>query len=84
MVDFDRSIADLAMLALAAMEQRLAVNPADEMAIGRIITTVFGPIDTRGRWAREAEALVGDPQELHRIVQAVSEIVGAETKIAAR
>jgi len=71
MVEFDRSITDLALLALAAIEQQLAVNPCDHAGIGRIITTAFTP-------------LVGDPEELHRIVRAVREIVSEETKFAAR
>ncbi|GHJ48946.1 hypothetical protein Cs7R123_62880 [Catellatospora sp. TT07R-123] len=79
----DARLADLASLALAAIEQQLADDPQDEAAIGRIIAEVFGRIDTSADFAgaagpldgRPVEALVTEPAELHRIVQAVRGIL---------
>jgi hypothetical protein len=86
----DSRLADLAWLALAAIEQQFAADPRDEAAVGRIITTVFGRIDTGGAFAQlpdqlggsSVRALVDDPGELHRIVEVVREIV-AEGAVAA-
>jgi hypothetical protein len=64
----DARLADLASLTLIAVEKQLADDPADEAALSRIITTVFGRMDT-------VLALVDDPDELRRIVQTVREIV---------
>jgi hypothetical protein len=80
----DSRLADLASLALAAIEEQLADDPHDEAAIGQIITCVFGRIDTSGDFAetadplggRPVEALVSEPAELHRIVQVVRSILG--------
>jgi hypothetical protein len=79
----DARLADLASLALVAIEKQLAVDPRDEAAVGRIITTVFGRMDTSGDFVQMPDqmgtqsvvALVDDPDELRRIVQAVREIV---------
>jgi hypothetical protein len=79
----DTRLADLASLALVAIEKQLAADPRDEAAVGRIIASVFGRIDTSGDFAQlpdqlggcSVSALVDDPGELHRIVQAVREIV---------
>lgn len=80
----DARLADLASLALAAIEEQLADDPQDEAAVGRIITAVFGRLDTSGDFAgtadplggRPVEALVSEPGELHRIMQAVRGILG--------
>jgi hypothetical protein len=75
-------LTDLAALALAAIEQRLVTDRCDDEAIGQIITTVFGRLDTGGDFQQESDslgsrnvdALVGDPGELDRIVKTVREI----------
>jgi hypothetical protein len=79
----DSRLADLASLALVAIERHFAADPRDEAAVGRIIATVFGRIDTSGAFAQlpdqpgghSVRALVDDPGELHRIVEVVREIV---------
>jgi hypothetical protein len=79
----DSRLADLASVALEAIERQFADDPADETAIGRIITTVFGRIDTSGVFAllpdqpdrRVVDALVDDPGQLERIVKVVREIL---------
>ena len=42
----DARLADLASIALIAIEKQLADDPADEAALGHIIVTVFGRMDT--------------------------------------
>lgn len=87
----DARLADLASVALVAIEQQLADDPRDEAAVGRIIATVFGRLDTSGAFAqlpdqlgdRSVGALVDDPGELHRIVEVVREIVAAGALVAA-
>jgi hypothetical protein len=82
-VAIDSRLADLASLALTAIERQLAADPRDEATVGRILATVFGRIDTSLDVAqapdplggRSVEALVQDPDELHRIVETVREIV---------
>ncbi|HZN74166.1 MAG TPA: hypothetical protein VFC00_21060 [Micromonosporaceae bacterium] len=84
-------LADLASVALVAIEEQLALDPRDEAAIGRIIATVFGRIDTSGDLVqlpdpldgRSVGALVDDPDELHRIVQVIREIVADGLVVAA-
>jgi len=79
----DALLADLASIALVAIERQLAADPRDEVAVGRIITLVFGRIDTSGDFAQMADQpdgadvddLVDDPGRLHRIIQSVREIV---------
>lgn len=86
----DGRLADLASLALVAIEEQLAADPRDEAAVGRIISTVFGRIDTSGDFAqspdlpggRSVEALVDDPGELHRIVRTVRQIVADGVRVA--
>jgi hypothetical protein len=86
----DSRLDELASLALAAIERQLSADPQDEAAVGRIITTVFGRIETSGVFAqlpdqlggRSVRALLDDPGELHRIVEVVREIV-AERPVAA-
>lgn len=86
----DSRLAELASLALAAIEKQLATDPRDESAVGRIIATVFGRIDTSGSFLQLPEqldggrvaALVNDADELHRIVEVVRAIV-AEGALAA-
>lgn len=79
----DARLAELASLALVAIEEQLAAAPDDEAAVGRILAAVFGRINTDADFAelpdlmaaRVGSALVDDPGELHRIVQAVHRIV---------
>jgi hypothetical protein len=86
----DSRLADLASLALVAIEQQFAADPRDVAAIGRIIATVFGRIDTSGAFAqtpdqlggRSLRALVDDPGELRRIVEVVREIVAVGAVVA--
>ncbi|WP_117212332.1 hypothetical protein [Allorhizocola rhizosphaerae] len=80
----DARLTDLAALALAAIEERLLADQCDDRAIGRIIGTVFGRLDTgadleptaEALGGRAVDALVGDPGELDRIVKAVRDILG--------
>jgi hypothetical protein len=86
----DARLADLASIALIAIEKQLAHDPGNDAALRRIITTVFGRMDTGGDFVQVPDqvgdhgvmALVDDPHELRRIVQAVREIV-ADGPIAA-
>jgi len=81
----DLRLADLASLALSAVEAQLALDPDDEPALGRIITTVFGGMDFAGDAAKppgevgdhidRLAALSSDQEELHRLVRTVREIV---------
>lgn len=79
----DARLADLASLALMAIDKQLADDPADEAALSRIITNVFGRLDGGGDFARVPDqvgdhsvlALIDDPDELRRIVRAVREII---------
>lgn len=87
----DARLADLASLALIAIEKQLADDPGDEAALQRIITSVFGRMDTAGDFAQVPDqvgehsvmALLNDPRELRRIVRTVREIV-ADAAIAPR
>lgn len=78
----DARLAELAALALTAIRQ---AQPCDDQAIERIITTVFGRLDTADDMAAAPHAaagdrlgaLVDDPAELRRIVAAVRAILAA-------
>jgi len=86
----DTRLTALASVALGAIEKQLATAPEDKAAVGRILRTVFGRIDTDADFihlpdqmaGRVGSALVDDEAELHRIVDAVRQIVveGATTR----
>ncbi|BCJ70564.1 hypothetical protein CS0771_01080 [Catellatospora sp. IY07-71] len=74
----DGRLAELAALALIALRQ---ADPCDDAAIERIITKVFGRVDTAGAMACAPhtadglDALVDDGAELRRIVAAVRAVL---------
>ncbi|MEV4411973.1 hypothetical protein [Catellatospora sp. NPDC049609] len=83
-------MADLASLALTAIQLRLAAAPGDEAgAVGDVIATVFGRMDVAGDMARQPHtapggtdrlaALLSDPDELARVVTAVRAILDGGT-----
>jgi hypothetical protein len=79
----DSRLADLASLALVAIERQFTADPRDDAAVGRIITTVFGRIDSDDAFGQlpdqmggsNVRALIEDPAELRRIVEVVRVIL---------
>lgn len=79
----DGRLADLASIALIAIEKQLAHDPGDDVALRRILTTVFGWMDVGGDFVqvtdrvgdRGVAAFIDDPRELPRIIRTVREII---------
>lgn len=79
----DLRLTELASVALQAIEACLAADPGDEVAIGQIITEVFGRIDYACAVAElpgagdceQIDALIGETGRLSRIADVVRSIL---------